>query len=139
MKVKVELVVEIDDDKIEQLGYEDAYNFKYGKPENKVNKYTFKVNFLSTNNIPIIKELYVKESGVLICKDKTNMLVRCNCDMDGQAIFNNVNLLNGTYYIRGIWKQGYYNFTKPYKVEFINGNIYYQGKQITELNINNGF
>lgn len=119
--------------------YEDAYNFKYGKPENKVNKYTFKVNFLSTNNIPIIKELYVKESGVLICKDKTNMLVRCNCDMDGQAIFNNVNLLNGTYYIRGIWKQGYYNFTKPYKVMFENGKMYFEGKEITELNINNGF
>jgi glycosyltransferase involved in cell wall biosynthesis len=119
--------------------YTDAYDFKHGLFKQRVFKYNFKVNFNSINGIPIIKERYTKESGVLICKDKSNMLYRVNCDLDGQASFNNLTMVDGTYYIRGIWKEGYYNFTKYYVVKFENGKIYYNGKETNKIIIDNGF
>lgn len=119
--------------------YTDAYDFKHDLSKQRAFNYTLKVNFNSVNGIPIIKERYTKESGVLICKDKCNMLYRVNCDLDGQANFSNLTLIDGVYYIRGIWKEGYYNFTKYYKVIFNGGKIYYNGKEIKELNIDNSF
>jgi glycosyltransferase involved in cell wall biosynthesis len=119
--------------------YTVVYDFYHDLEKQNVFVYNFTVQFNSINHIPIIKELYTKESAVLICLNKTGHVLKINCDFDGTANFKNIQIANGTYYIRGIWKEGYYNFTKYYVVKFENGKIYYNGKEVNKIMINNGF
>lgn len=119
--------------------YTVVYDFYHDIAKQNNFIYNFNVQFNSINHIPIIKELYTKESAVLLCANKTGHLLKINCDLDGTASFKNIRIANGTYYIRGIWKEGYYNFTKYYVVKFEAGKIYYDGKEVNKIIIDNGF
>lgn len=92
----------------------------------------FNVLFLDKNNFPMVFNQFAINVSVCIGTTKDNAFCNARCDIKSVAHFSVKNFPKGKYYIRGAWKEGYVNFTKPLTIEVENDKITCEGKQITE-------
>lgn len=92
----------------------------------------FNVLFLDKNNLPMVFSRFSQNVTVCIGKDIANYFCNANCDNNSIAHFSVKNMPDGKYYIRGVWKEGYINFTRPLTIEVKNDKITCEGKEVTE-------
>ena len=90
----------------------------------------FNVLFLDKNNLPMVFSRFSQNVTVCIGKDIANYFCNANCDNNSIAHFSVKNMPEGKYYIRGVWKEGYINFTRPLTIEIKNGIMLYNNKEV---------
>ena len=92
----------------------------------------FNVLFIDKNNLPMQFSKF--SQNVSVCIGQTLSTYFCNapCDKNSVAHFTVKNFPDGVYYMRGVWKEGYINFTRPLTIKVENNKIIIDKKEITD-------